>query len=401
MVSRLIWMVVSLASALSMALVPHGSAPTSGASPRPQADRVVAPRSLAQAAFARMSLAQRVGQLFMVGVPTAGGSAAEMSALNARHVDNLILKSGSAAAASTVASAANRMAADVSQVGVAPFISTDQEGGLVQRLTGPGMSRMPSALVQGSWSAARLRAASTTWGRQLRSAGVNLDLAPVADVVPTRYAKANAPIGAFDREFGHSPSVVGPHVAALVNGMAAAGVATAVKHFPGLGRATGNTDTARGVTDPTTSHDTYLAPFRAGVEAGTGFVMVSSATYPHIDPSRAACFSSKIINGLLRTDMHFGGVVISDSMDGIAVSNRPAAARALAFFRAGGTMLLDVKTSQVAPMVRAVIAQARASSWFAHRINVDVMDVLRAKAKAGLIIAVGAVGQSRSTTTGA
>jgi beta-N-acetylhexosaminidase len=386
----------ALAGTLSLAIAPAYGVPA-----RTTAGSVAAVRSVALAAFDRMSEAQRIGQLFMVGVPTAGASAAQLAALRALHVDNMILKSGSSSAANTVRNATTLMSAEVMQNGVAAFVSTDQEGGQVQRLTGPGMSTMPSALVQGGWSTSQLTSASTRWGRQLRSAGVNLDLAPVADTVPAKNAKANAPIGAFDREFGHTPSVVGPHVAAFVTGMRAGGVDTSVKHFPGLGRATGNTDTTRGVTDPTTRHDGYLGPFRAGINAGTAFVMVSSAIYPHIDPSHPACFSATIINGMLRGDMHFGGIVISDSMDGVAVSGRAPAARALAFFRAGGTMLLDVHGAQVAPMVRAVAAQARASAWFAHRINADVMDVLRAKATAGLIIAVGAAGQSRSTTTGA
>jgi beta-N-acetylhexosaminidase len=399
-VSRLVCLVAALAATLSVSLAPACGVATQGPVRMPSRS-VVAARSAARAAYDRMSQAQRIGQLFMTGVPTAGASPAEISALRAQHVGNLILTTGSAAAASTVRTATTMMSADVMQEGVAPFVSTDQEGGLVQRLTGPGMSRMPSALVQGSWSTSQLRTASTKWGRQLSAAGVDLDLAPVADTVPARNAKANAPIGAFDREFGHTPSVVGPHVAAFVHGMRAAGIDTAVKHFPGLGRATGNTDTARGVTDPTTRHDAYLGPFRSGINAGTAFVMVSSAIYPHIDAGRPACFSSTIINGMLRQDLHFGGIVISDSMDAVAVSGRSPAARALGFFRAGGTMLLDVASAHVAPMVRAVAAQARASAWFAHRINADVLAVLRAKAAAGLIISVGAAGQSRSTTIGA
>jgi beta-N-acetylhexosaminidase len=395
-VSRLICLVAALAGTLTVSVTPACGVPefTTGGS-------VTAVRSVALAAYDRMSEAQRIGQLFMVGVPTAGASATEISALRSMHVDNLILKTGSTAAAKTVHSATTLMSAEVMQTGVAPFIGTDQEGGLVQRLTGPGMSLMPSALVQGTWSTSQLQTVSATWGRQLSAAGVNVDLAPVADTVPAKNAKQNAPIGAFDREFGHTPSVVGRHVAAFVHGMHTGGIDTSVKHFPGLGRATGNTDTTRGVTDPTTRHDRFLGPFQAGINAGTAFVMVSSATYPHIDASRPACFSATIINGMLRGDMHFGGIVISDSMNAVAVSGKTPAARALAFFRAGGTMLLNVGSAQVAPMVRAVAAQAKASKWFAHRIHADVMDVLRAKAKAGLIISVGAAGQSRSTTTGA
>jgi beta-N-acetylhexosaminidase len=343
------------------------------------------PQEVATAAYNRMTPAQRIGQLFMTAMPTTGASAAQITSLRTKRVGNVILITSTTMSRKSVAAGTRVMSANLPQAGVAPFISTDQEGGEVQRLTGPGFDLMPTALQQGKMTVSALRTAATAWGAQLAAAGVNLNLAPVADTVPAKNASSNAPIGAFHREYGHRPSVVAPHVVAFLQGMNAAGVDTTLKHFPGLGRATGNTDTTPHVTDPTTRHDPYLKPFRDGINAGTEFVMVSSATYPNIDPNHLACFSKTIINGMLRGDLHFTGVVISDDLGTTAMSRFSLATRAVDFFAAGGTMLLDTSIGQIPTMVHAVAVKAAASPAFANLLKAAEMNVLVAKATANLI----------------
>jgi beta-N-acetylhexosaminidase len=268
---------------------------------------------------------------------------------------------------------------------VRPFVGADQEGGLVQHLRGPGFSRMPSAVEQGKLRPRALRRDAHRWGRQLRAAGVNLDLAPVADTVPASIGTRNKPIGRLHREYGHTPKRVSTHVAAFVNGMENAKVETAVKHFPGLGRASGNTDDRRRVTDPTRAGSRYLHPYEAGVTAGARFVMVSSAIYPNIDPRTRACFSEAIIRGLLRHQLGFRGIVVSDSLSAKSVNWLRPGQRAVRFFDAGGTMVLDTAASRLPGMVSAVRSKMRHSDRFAARIHHNVMRVLVAKARAGLI----------------
>src|SRR6202020_3083148 len=137
---------------------------------------------------------------------------------------------------------------------------------------------------------------ATGWGSDLRAAGVNLDLAPVMDVVPQGTAASNAPIGALDREFGFNPVTNGQHGTAFIQGMAAAGVMSVAKHFPGLGRATGNTDFTSDVVDNvTTAGDPYLNSFKAAITAGVPMVMVALATYTKIDPAELAVFSPTVM----------------------------------------------------------------------------------------------------------
>lgn len=379
---RATWQRPATAVAGAAALVGLAAGP---AEARLLQDAAQTPQQVAAAAYQKMTPAQRVGQLFMAALPTTGASAAQITALRAKRVGNVILVNGTSIGRKPVHAATKALTANLGEAGVSPFISTDQEGGEVQRLTGPGFASMPTALAQGTMTVSALRTAATEWGHQLADAGVNLNLAPVADTVPAKHAKQNQPIGAFDREYGHTPGVVAKHAVAFLEGMNAAGVDATLKHFPGLGRATGNTDTTPGVTDPTTRHDPFLKPFQAGVTAGAQFVMVSSATYPNIDAKHPACFSKTIITGMLRGDLNFGGVVISDDLGTVALDSVAVGTRAVDFFNAGGTMLLDTTLGQIPTMVKAVVAEAAASPAFATVIKAAALKVLTAKAAAHLI----------------
>lgn len=353
--------------------------------------------SPAQDVFARMSVAQRVGQLLMVGTPATGVSSATATAIASSHVGNVILtgRSTSGVTATRVVTTNLRGRATSSATfGVPLTIATDQEGGQVQVLQGTGFTRMPSALVQGTWSTSTLQSNATTWGQQLASAGINLNLAPVMDTVPSAaFAPQNIPIGHYDREFGYTPSTVASHGSAVVSGMHSAGVATSIKHFPGLGRVTANTDTAAGVTDSqTTSTDPYLQPFAAGVGAGADFLMMSSAIYSKIDASRPAAFSPTIVTGMARQGLGFRGVIISDDLGAATqVSSYPVGARAVNFIAAGGDMVLTVNPSQAATMASSVISTMATNASFRAKVNASVMRVLTVKQRMGLLRPNGAV----------
>jgi beta-N-acetylhexosaminidase len=266
--------------------------------------------------------------------------------------------------------------------GVRLFIATDQEGGLVRVLQGPGFSDIPSALVQGGWSLRTLRSGAQMWAGQLHRAGVNLNLAPVMDTVPSRRAaKHNPPIGRYDREFGYTTKVVARHGVAFLRGMRAGGVETTAKHFPGLGRVRGNTDTRAGVTDRVTRrHDPYFRPFRAAVEAGVPFMMMSTAFYSRLDPAHPAAFSPFVIRTVLRGDLGFKGVVISDDLARARqVASFSPAQRALQFIGAGGDVVLVVDPDPLPAMYRAVLQRAQDSAAFRGKVNAAALRVLRAK----------------------
>ena len=295
-----------------------------------------------------MTEAQRIGQVFMIGLEKDALNAAERAAVADFHVGSFAFTTQSRVGVKAIRALTDAVQASATQeatAGVPFFVAANQEGGQIQGLAGPGFDVIPSALDQGAMSAATLRQKAARWGRQLAQAGVNLDLAPVADVVPPGTDATNAPIGQLDREYGHVPSTAASHVKAFIQGMEQAGIATSAKHFPGLGRVVGNTDVTGDVVDSVTVRDDpYLQPFAAAIDAGVPFVMVSLATYTQIDPDHLAVFSPTIVDGMLRGDLGFDGVVISDALGATAVASIPAGTRAVDFLEAGGDMIISNKT---------------------------------------------------------
>ncbi|POX45911.1 beta-N-acetylhexosaminidase [Streptomyces sp. Ru72] len=340
--------------------------------------------------FSGMTTAQRVGQLFMGGISAARPDQAQLRVLRDNHVGSVMLTGRSSAgvkATRSVVDGLRRQADQVAGRRVGILVATDQEGGHVQVLSGPGFAAIPEALTQGSWSTATLRTRAAQWAGQLKAAGVDLDLAPVADVVPAGLGTRNGPIGRYFREYGHTPDTVAPHSDAFAAGFAQAGVMTTLKHFPGLGQVIGNTDTTANVVDSvTTASSASLTPFRTGIKAGSPFVMISLAKYTKIDSAHLAAFSPTVIGRLLRTQLGFKGVVISDDLgQAVAVRSYTPAQRALNFLTAGGNMILTVQPSTIPAMTQAVLTRMQQDASFRAQVNDSVHRILAAKLRAGLL----------------
>ncbi|WBQ04629.1 glycoside hydrolase family 3 N-terminal domain-containing protein [Kribbella sp. CA-293567] len=329
---------------------------------------------------------EQAAQLIMTGISTNGMTSAEQAIADAQKPGGLLLM-GPGGSADHTRTAMAKASTTATVKGIRPFVAADQEGGKIQRLKGPGFDRIPAATVQATWSGDKLTARAKTWGGQLKQAGVNMDLAPVADVVPASLGDDNAPIGALDRGYGNTPEKVSPQVTAFVKGMNAAGVMTSVKHFPGLGRVKGNTDFSSGVVDTvTTRDDDDLAPFEAGIKAGSELVMVSTVTYTKIDPKNRAVFSPTIIGGMLRGDLGYAGVVITDDVGAAAeVASVPAGQRATRFVAAGGDIVITAKASLTSTMVEALVAKAQQDKQFAAAVQASVRRVLMLKQNRGLL----------------
>ena len=363
--------------ALGPAVLPSGSAGAvehaAAASPSPQQ------------IFDRMTESQRVGQLLMVGCPSMTVTAACLTAIRSQHVGSVILDGNSTlsiAAEHSITAALQQAAPSTTKL----FVATDQEGGLVRRMRGPGFTDYSTALVQGTWYTADLQYWAWTWGTQLRQAGINLDLAPVLDTVPIGDTN-NPPIGDLDREYGHTVSLVTTQGIAVMRGLVSGGVDTAVKHFPGLGRVTANTDTDSHVTDAiTTAQSAYLKPFAAAIAAKTAFVMVSTAIYSRIDATHPGAFSTTVVTGLLRTALGFHGVVISDDLGAAKqVSAYSVGGRAVWFITAGGDMVLTVEPSQAPAMEAAILHRMTWNPGFARQVHAAELRVLQAKYSRGLL----------------
>jgi beta-N-acetylhexosaminidase len=336
------------------------------------------------AALAALDRRAQVAQLFVVGVELSDLSPGDD--LAATGVGGLFLRGRSRQPAVELAGVTAGWQAAAPGPGL--WVAADQEGGQVQTLQGPGFARLPSALEQGALEPAGLAGLADRLGAALASAGVNLDLAPVADVVPAGTEASNPPIGAVDRQYGATAETVIAAAGSVIDGLAAHGVTATLKHFPGLGRVQANTDTTAGVTDDVTSADddqvrTFGTLLASPAEP---FVMMSSAVYARIDPATQAAFSPALVTDLLRGRLGFDGVVISDDLGSArAVRAVPAGERATRFLAAGGTLVLTVDASIVPEMMDAVLERSDADPAFAAVVDDAVHTALLAKARAGLL----------------
>ena len=362
------------------ASTPASTAPSlsPSSSPPPSSSASCAARTLAA-----MSPEERAGQLLMIGTPV--GEPRTLSAAVTRyHLGGVFLAGRSKRSAEA-------LRADIAALqGAAKpplLVALDQEGGDVQTLQGNDFPAIPSALRLGGGSPATLRAAVGDSARRLAAIGVTMNLAPVADTVPAGLGEDNPPIGAFHRQYGSDPVKVAGAIRSVVRTSQADGVLTTLKHFPGLGRTRFNTDTTTKAVDTVaTTKDPYLGPFAAGIDAGSAAVMVSSAAYPKLDNKGIAAFSEPIITGLLRHQLGFTGMVISDDLGAAAAARAVQPGdRAVRFVRAGGDLVLSIRPEDAAPMTAALIAAAKDSPQFARRVADAAAHVLGAKQKAGLL----------------
>jgi beta-N-acetylhexosaminidase len=192
------------------------------------------------------------------------------------------------------------------------IVMTDQESGPVRRIPGPPPSGQAQSASTAAAQADGLATAST-----LRSAGINMDLAPVADV-----GRPGAALVRERRTHGSSPARVAALVTAFAAGLRAGGVLATAKHYPGLGASRINTDAAPARIDLPLSalRSTDAVPFASLVNAKVDAVMLATAVYPALDDLPAA-FSRRWIRGELREQLHFGGVTISDDLQTPAVQS--------------------------------------------------------------------------------
>ena len=332
---------------------------------------------------------QRLGQLFMVGFDANASLGSLDDVVRGSHVGNVIYLGGwdGADKVTRTSDHLQGLVSGRSTGDVGLLIAADQEGGEVHQLRGDGFTRPPSAKEQATMSSAALTKAATGWARELKAAGVNVNLAPVTDTVPAKIGRANEPIGRYGRQYGSDPETVERASSAFLEGMLAGGVEGTVKHFPGLGRIRNNTDfSATGITDDVTdANDPFLQPFAAGVKSGAGLVMVGSARYSKLDPKVPAMFSAPIVTDLLRGELGYDGVVITDDVNARAVRSTPAPQRAVRFIDAGGDIVLTGNASVAPAMIAAVTAKAAKDEAFAAKVDASVQRVVTLKERMGLL----------------
>ncbi|MBX3030684.1 MAG: glycoside hydrolase family 3 protein [Chloroflexi bacterium] len=266
--------------------------------------------------------------------------------------------------------------------GIPLFISTDEEGGIVTRLPSPSTA-FPGAMALGATrSDALARDQGRVIGLELAAVGINQDLAPVADV---NVDPDNPVIGL--RSLGAGPAFVARLTAAQVLGLQEdAGVSATVKHFPGHGDTNVDSHTGLPVIDHSRAEWERLdaPPFQAAIDAGTDMIMTAHISVPALDPSGwPATLSRPIITGILREEMGFEGLIITDSLGMAGVraqwSHEEIAVLAL---KAGVDML--VNPGRLRKAYNAVLRAVREGELSESRIDASVRRILTVKIRRGL-----------------
>lgn len=266
-------------------------------------------------------------------------------------------------------------------LGATALTMTDQEYGLVERI-GPPATQLPGAMAIAAAGPLAAAEVAEVAARELAAMGIDMALAPVADVNTN---PDNPVIGI--RSFGADPAAVGDLIDVEVRTLLAGGVAPVVKHFPGHG----DTDVDSHRDLPVLAHDPdrlaaiELVPFRAAVAAGAPAVMTGHLAVPAIDPSgEPASLSPVLIGDVLRGDLGFEGVVMTDALTMEGVQSRaPGASATVSAFLAGNDILL--MPGDTSPAVSALLAALDDGRITADRLDASVRRILTLKARLGLL----------------
>ncbi len=348
---------------------------------------------------AALTLEQAVGQMLLVGF--RGTTVNEPTAAMLRDIQpgGLILfdrdgPSGGALERNiTSREQLQALTAQLQEPAAIPyFIAIDAEGGYVNRLKEKyGFTlKVPTAQQMGRGPAAETAAIAGQLAAAMQETGLNWNLAPVVDVNVNPESPA---IGAIERSFSADPAAVTAHAQAFSGAMRQRQVIPTLKHFPGHGSAAG--DTHRGVTDVTATYrrDVELAPYQELIIGGyDGAVMTAHIVNRNLDPSaRPATLSPPIISGLLRQELGFAGVVVSDDMQmGAIVAEYGPQEAAIAAIQAGVDLILlanqqgDYDLQRVYRVRNALLQAVAAGVLTEERIYQSAARILALKERYGI-----------------
>lgn len=337
--------------------------------------------SVADSYIARMTLDEELGQLFLADFSGSDYNANNAAMVEQLHAGGIILY-----ARSIVTAAGTRALVHAAQAHAAIplLVATDEEGGFVDRLSSVYGSRPSASQIGASGSPAFAQREGARAGRDMRSLGLNFDFAPDVDV-----QLVNGPDQS-TRTFGTTPAPVISLGGAYLTGMQNSGVVASAKHFPGLGAATSDAHLGLPVISRTRAQieAVELAPYRALIATGQlQAIMTTDLLMPAVDRSLPAELSPAIITGLLRDELGFNGVVVTDAlyMDGIASRWAMPEAGVLAIL-AGNDLLVGPWTAgQMSAMMQALRNALQSGRVSKARIDQSVRRILVLKMLMGLL----------------
>lgn len=347
--------------------------------PEPESEFVTKAKETVQ----NMTLEEQVYQLFMVtpedltGVDTAtvAGDATK-SALEQYPVGGIVYFAKNLENVDQIKSL---LSTTQSYAKTPLLLGVDEEGGTVSRLGSRGLGVTELDDMASYDDPQQVHTMGKTLGDELLALGFNLDFAPVADV-----STSGSAIG--DRSFSSDAEEAASLVGSMVAGMKESGILCTLKHFPGLGGVSADTHDGAASTSATLEQlkEKDFLPFQAGIDAGAPLVMVSHVSVPAVTgDDRPASLSTSIIDGLLRTELGFDGVVVTDALNMEAITDQfTAAEAAVQALEAGADLLLMPEDFQAA--VDGVLHAVETGSLPQDTITDSVVRVLAMKYEYGI-----------------
>ena len=356
-----------------------GVAVGAGGEVREDRERAARPPARLERPAARLSLEQQVGQLLVVSFRGAETPDYVLDLLRRRHAAGVVLFESNVESRGQLRSLSRSLQR---AAGGRALVATDQEGGSIRQIPWAAPAEGQAAQATESEAAGAFGAAA----RDLSGVGVNVNLAPVADVS----APEGSAVGG--RAFPGDARQVTALTRASLRALARRGVAATPKHFPGFGSAQANTDDEPVTIDAPREQllGRDLAPFRAAIAAGAPLVLSSHALSSALDSKRIASQSPVVLGDLLRRRLDFGGAIVTDSIEADAVLARSSVATAaLRSVSAGADLVLMTGPGSYALVRERLLARARRSPSFRRRVEQAADRVLTLKRRMGLEPSIG------------
>ncbi|MBB4824346.1 beta-N-acetylhexosaminidase [Sporosarcina luteola] len=331
----------------------------------------------------QLTVEEKIGQLFIFGFEGNQFSPELNAMIQQHHIGGLILLGKNVSPPLDIIKILNDAKAANQDNQIPLFLSVDEEGGRVSRLP-KGIRKLPAAEKIGKQNDPQLNYRTGEYLAELLHAfGYNMNYAPVMDV---RSNPSNPVIG--DRAYATNAHTVADLGIETMNGMKDNGVIPVIKHFPGHGDTSVDSHESLPVVDKGLEElaRTEFMPFQQAIDAGADVVMVAHVVYPALDPKWPASMSGRVINDLLREQMGFQGVVITDDLTMGAITNDHSVSEAaLQSFLAGSDLLLIAGDYDDQLQTIQLFSQAIASGVISEeRLNDSVRRILTLKEAYGL-----------------
>lgn len=333
------------------------------------------------------TLEQRVAQMFMATLHGSQLTEVGRDFLQKWQPGAVVLFTSNLGNPEAVTRLTNSYQQTMLDAGAPPLlIAIDQEGGVVQRLT-DGFTQLPSPIIVAAAADTEVaQSVGAMIGQELSAVGINMNLAPVADLETYR----QNPI-IFRRSFGSDPQLVGAAVSGVVEGLQDNGVLATLKHFPGHGETRVDSHAEMPIVnlDRARLESVEIEPFRQAIDAGAAAVLVAHIWYPAFDTERLpASLSHNIVTGVLRDELGFEGIVMTDAIDMNAIDMEFGLDRAVVMAINAGVDMIAPGPSIGLPieehLIQVVVDAVRSGEIPVSRIDESVRRIIKAKEQFGL-----------------